>query len=168
MPCSPVPASFLYPCDVTDAEWGVTGAAVAGASAARPTAPLGTAAAGQRHLLRPAHRLCLGYLPRETLGKRCIRRSAGGACTGLAAGPRGLRRSVRRQAGRDPEPSAAIMDSQSVKPRKNRAGSRAMTGVNRSRAGNGICWWTRSAAAVGVCHPGEYLRPGGAPLADRA
>ena len=38
---------------------GVFGASGAEARAARSASPLGPAAAGQRHLLRPAHRLCL-------------------------------------------------------------------------------------------------------------
>ena len=56
------------------------------------------------------------YLPVSIrLGKRCIRRPPVALARGLAASPRGLATRVRRRAGRDPEPSAAIMDSQSVK-----------------------------------------------------
>ena len=117
MPCSPVPASLLYPCDLTDAEWAHLAPLLPGASAARPTPPLGAPAARQRHLLRPAHRLCLALSAARVSalanGVYDIPPVAPGG--GLAAGPRGLATECPRRAGRDPEPSAAIMDSQSVK-----------------------------------------------------
>ena len=87
MPCSPVPASFLYPCDVTDAEWASLAPLLP--EPARRGRP-------RRWALRPLvnaifYVLRTGcawrYLPREyPLGKRCIRRSAGGACTGSGSG----------------------------------------------------------------------------------
>jgi len=54
----------------------------------------------------------------------------------------------REQAGREASPTAAIIDSQSVKgaEKGGRASTRtAMTGPRRSRAASAICWSTRSA-----------------------
>ena len=49
-----------------------------------------------------------------------------------------LRERVRRQAGREPSPSAAIVDSQSVKTER-RGGCAATTLASISRDANGIC-----------------------------
>ena len=50
-----------------------------------------------------------------------------------------LRRRVREATGRDPEPSAAIMDSQSAKTTE-KGGTAATTPGRRSREESGICW----------------------------
>ena len=57
-----------------------------------------------------------------------------------------LRTEVRVNAGRAPQPSAAIMDSQSVKTTE-KGGSAAMRGAQKSTAASGICWLTPSACA---------------------
>jgi putative transposase len=44
-----------------------------------------------------------------------------------------------KQEGREPEPSAGIIDSQSVKTTE-KGGSKALTFTSRSRVENGICW----------------------------
>lgn len=50
-----------------------------------------------------------------------------------------LRREVRRQAGREEEPSAAILDSQSVKTTE-KGGLEDTTRAKRSMGGSGISW----------------------------
>lgn len=49
-----------------------------------------------------------------------------------------LRRGVRRQAGRDPEPSVVIVDSQSVKTAEKKVSAVDMMVVNRSKDANAI------------------------------
>jgi putative transposase len=117
MPCSPVPAAFLYPCDLTDVEWA-------------HLLPLLPEPARRGRPRRWALRLLVNaifyvlrtgcawrYLPREyppwqTVYTTFRRWRLHGVWQRVHEA---LRRSVRRRAGRDPEPSAAIMDSQSVK-----------------------------------------------------
>jgi putative transposase len=117
MPCSPVLASFLYPCDLTDAEWA-------------SLAPLLPEPARRGRPRRWALRLLVNaifyllrtgcawrYLPREyppwqTVYTTFRRWRLQGVWPRVHEA---LRRGVRLRAGRDPEPSAAIMDSQSVK-----------------------------------------------------
>ncbi len=53
-----------------------------------------------------------------------------------------LRREVREQAGREAEPSAAIIDSQSVKTTE-KGGLAAMTQARKSTGASVISWWTR-------------------------
>ena len=52
-----------------------------------------------------------------------------------------LRRQLRVQAGRDPEPSAAIADSQSVKTTEKGAIGASMA-ASSSRAASATSWWT--------------------------
>jgi putative transposase len=57
-----------------------------------------------------------------------------------------LREWVRRKAGRKPTPSAAILDSQTVKTAApGKGGATATTRARRSPAGSGILWPTPSA-----------------------
>lgn len=48
---------------------------------------------------------------------------------------------LRVQSGRDPQPSAAILDSQSVNTTE-KGGYAGMTRARRSMGGSDICWWT--------------------------
>jgi putative transposase len=117
MPCSPASVSLLYPCDLTDAEW-------------THLAPLLPAPARRGRPRRWSLRLLVNalfyvlrtgcawrYLPREyppwltayTTFRQWRRQGV------WQRVHEALRRAVRVRAGRNPEPSAAIMDSQSVK-----------------------------------------------------
>jgi transposase len=117
MPCSAAHASCLYPCDLTDAEWA-------------HLAPLLPEPARRGRPRRWALRLLVNaifyllrtgcawrYLPREYPPWQTVYATV---CRWRLMGVwqrvhEALRRTIRLQAGRDPEPSAAIMDSQSVK-----------------------------------------------------
>jgi transposase len=55
-----------------------------------------------------------------------------------------LRGDLRQAEGRLRQPSAAVLDSQSVKTTEN-GGRAAMTSARRSPAASGTSWWTRSA-----------------------
>jgi putative transposase len=52
-----------------------------------------------------------------------------------------LRRELRVAVGREAEPSAAILDSQSIKTSSVRGDARGYDGGKKFRAGNGISWW---------------------------
>ena len=54
-----------------------------------------------------------------------------------------LRGDLRQAEGRQRQPSAAILDSQSVKTTE-KGGPGATTAVRRSPGGSGTSWWTRS------------------------
>lgn len=55
-----------------------------------------------------------------------------------------LRGDLRRAEGKQRQPTAAVLDSQSVKTTE-RGGRTATTAVRRSTAASGTCWSTRSA-----------------------
>ncbi len=117
MPCAPANASYLYPCDLTDAEWA-------------QLSPLLPSPARRGRPRRWSLRLLVNalfyvlrtgcpwrYLPREyppwqtayTTFRQWRRHGV------WQRVHEALRRAVRRRAGHHAEPSAAIMDSQSVK-----------------------------------------------------
>src|ERR671925_380601 len=117
MSCSPASASSLYPCDLTDAEWAQLSPLVPGpARRGRPRRwALRLLVSAIFYVLRTG--CAWRYLPREyppwqTVYTTFRRWRLQGVWQRVHEA---LRRSVRRRAGRDPEPSAAIMDSQSVK-----------------------------------------------------
>jgi transposase len=59
----------------------------------------------------------------------------------------------REQAGRETSPTAAIIDSQSVKGGEKggfRSTHTAMTGARRSRAGSATCWSIAATIAAGI------------------
>ncbi len=58
-----------------------------------------------------------------------------------------LRDEVRRAAGRDPSPSAAILDAQSVKTAEKRGSAAGLTGGRRSRGASATSPLTRSACS---------------------
>jgi putative transposase len=117
MLCSPAYASSLYPCDLTDAEW-------AQLSPLLPSPPRrGRPRCWSLRLLVNALYYILRtdcawrYLPREyppwqTAYTTFRQWRLHGVWQRVHEA---LRRAVRVRAGRDPKPSAAIMDSQSVK-----------------------------------------------------
>jgi putative transposase len=167
MPCSPVYADSLYPCDLTDAEWALLAPLLpAPARRGRPRSwPLRLLVNALFYVLRTG--CAWRYLPREyppwqTAYTTFRQWRLHGVWQRVHEA---LRRAVRLRAGRHADPSAAIMDSQSVKTTeesvvsqfefflqgnsgvhgqtetlpKNRVASKAMTEGNRSRVGNGMC-----------------------------
>jgi putative transposase len=117
MPCSPASASCLYPCDLTDAEWAQLSPLLP--NAARRGRPrrwsLRLLVNALFYVLRTG--CAWRYLPREyppwqTAYTTFRQWRLHGIWQRVHEA---LRRTVRVRAGRDPAPSAAIMDSQSVK-----------------------------------------------------
>jgi putative transposase len=117
MLCSPVYVPCLYPCDLTDVEWAYLSPLLPGpARRGRPRRwALRLLVNAIFYLLRTG--CAWRYLPREyppwqTVYTMFRRWRLHGVWQRVHEA---LRRGVRLRAGRDPEPSAAIMDSQSVK-----------------------------------------------------
>src|SRR5262245_9585843 len=117
MPCSPVSAGSLYPCDLTDAAWALLAPLLpAPARRGRPRSwPLRLLVNALCYILRTGR--AWRYLPREyppwqttSTTWRQWRLRGVWQCVHEA-----LRRAVRLEADRHADPSAAIMDSQSVK-----------------------------------------------------
>jgi len=116
MSCSPASASSLYPCDLTDAEWASLAPRLPEpARRGRPRRwSLRLLVNALFYVLRTG--CAWRYLPREyppwqtayTTFRQWRRHGIWQRIHKV------LRRTVRVRAGRDPEPSAAIMDSQSV------------------------------------------------------
>ena len=73
-----------------------------------------------------------------------------------------LREAVREREGREPDPSAAVIDSQVVKTTPvGGIKSAATTGPNASLAGSATSWWTRGRAGVGREGPWRQLARSG-------
>jgi putative transposase len=117
MPCSPVSASLLYPCDLTDAEWAQLSPLLpAPARRGRPRSwALRLLVNALFYVLRtgcPWRYLPREYPPWQTAYTTFRQWRLHGVWQRIHEA---LRRAVRLRAGRHAEPSAAIMDSQSVK-----------------------------------------------------
>ena len=117
MPCSPAPVSILYPYDLTDAEWAqLVPLLPAPAPRGRPRSwPLRLLINALFYVLRTGcawRSLPREYPPWHTTYTTLRQWRLYGAwqCVHEA-----LRRTVRLRAGRHADPSAAIMESQSVK-----------------------------------------------------
>ena len=117
MPCSPVSMTILYPCDLTDAEWSQLAPLLpVPAQRGRPRAwPLRLLVNALFYVLRTG--CAWRYLPREyppwqTAYTTFRQWRLHGVWQQVHEA---LRRAVRLRAGRHADPSAAIMDSQSVK-----------------------------------------------------
>ena len=136
MPCSPVSAGSLYPCELTDAAWAQLEPLLPGpARRARPRAwPLRLLVNALFYVLRTGcawRSLPREYPPWQTAYTtfRQWRLHGVWQCVHEA-----LRRAVRLRAGRHADPSAAIMDSQSVKTTEESGGSKGDDGGTQ---GNG-------------------------------
>ena len=118
MPCSPVSASLLYPCDLTDAEWAQLSPLLpAPARRGRPRSwALRLLVNALFYVLRtgcPWRYLPRdGFPPRSTVYNIFRRLQADGSWEAIWAE---LYVALRERLGREASPSAAVLDSQTVK-----------------------------------------------------
>ncbi len=136
----------LYPTDLTDTEWAIAEPLV-------PAPKSGTAKGGRppkyerREILNGIFYVLLGGIswrmlphdlpPWNSVYEYFRQWRDDGTWERIHTA---LRTKVRIQAQRNPEPSAAIIDSQSVKTTQ-KGGSMAMTPARRSTAANVTSWW---------------------------
>ena len=142
-------AGLRYPSDVSDAEWALAGPLI------RPAKRGGRRrSVDEREILNAIfyvlatgcqwRALPKGFAPRSTVHGYLQLWAWDGT---LARLHHALYVHAREQAGREPSPSAAILDSQSVKSAEKGGRAltrRAMTRARRSRGASGTSWSTRS------------------------
>lgn len=119
-------SSLTYPSDLTSAQWRLL-------VPRRPPAKPGgrSRTVNLRQIVNGvAHQLSLGYLPRSYGPWSTISVNGGG----MAPGSTWLREAIRRQAGPPPTPSAAIIESQSVKATEQRGPSQTTVSIQREAA----------------------------------
>lgn len=139
-----------YPSDLTDQEWTLLEPHLPVKSDGRPRAwPLRLTVDGIFYLLRTGcawRQLPLDYPPWQTVYTTFRRWKKDGTWQAVHTA---LRESLRVAVGRDPTPSASVMDSQSVKTTEKggllASGPSVLTATKRSKAANATSWWIRRA-----------------------
>lgn len=143
-------SGLRYPSDLTDAEWALVAPLIPGPKRGgnKRTVAVREVVNGLMYILSTGcqwRALPKDLAPRSTVHDYFARWDWDGT---LARIHEVLYRQCREQAGRDASPTAAIIDSQSVKGAEKGGGTstrRAGTGAKRSRARSATSSWTRKA-----------------------